>query len=117
MTFGSVKEWILELLDGRPRAFRAEILAGQLGAHLEPKACGSLESFKKEDPMSSSCLLESEGSFAPCPQDGWGNSGGGSQDSFRCFCGYDIFVFFWVVIRDLYCVGIFAWVWVNNISG
>ena len=65
--------------------------------------------------MLSSCLLRSEGSFAPCPQDGWGNSGGGSQDSFRCFCGYDIFVFFWVVIRDLYCVGIFAWVWVSYI--
>ena len=53
--FGSLTEGILELLDGYLEAFQVEIVARQLGAHLEPKACGALESFKKEDPTSRSC--------------------------------------------------------------
>ena len=36
--FGSVKEGILELLYGCLGAFQAEIVAGQLGTHLEPNA-------------------------------------------------------------------------------
>ena len=49
------------------------------GACLEPKACGSLESFRKEDPKASSCLLGSDVSFAPSPYVCQGYSGGGGS--------------------------------------
>ena len=44
------------LLDGSLGAFHAKFVAGQLGAHLEPKACGSLESIRKDTPIVSSCI-------------------------------------------------------------
>ena len=62
MVLGSAKEGVLELFDGHLWALWARIMVGQLGAHLEPKAWGSLESFRKEDPIVSSCHLGSEGS-------------------------------------------------------
>ena len=48
-------------------AFWVEIIVGQLEADLEPKACGSLDSFKKKDHVVSSCYLGLEVSFSPCP--------------------------------------------------
>ena len=39
--YGLVEDGILELLDNHLGVFRVKIVAGQLGAHLEPKACGS----------------------------------------------------------------------------
>ena len=63
--FSSDKEGILELLDGRLRALRDEIVTGWLGDLLEPKACGSLESFRKEDHIVSSCQLGSEVVYTP----------------------------------------------------
>lgn len=68
MICGLVKEAILELLDGRLGGFRADFLIGQLRAHLEPNACGALESFRKEDPIGSSCYLRLEVDYAPCIQ-------------------------------------------------
>ena len=83
MVFHSTKERTLGALGSRLGAFRVGIVVGQLGAHLEPKACGSLESFKKEDPTVSSFHWDLEGSFAPCPRDGRGISRRGDHDSFR----------------------------------
>ena len=68
MICGSIKEWILELLDGRLGGFWAEFFRGQLRAHLEPKACGALECFRKEDPIGSSFHLRLEVGYAPCIQ-------------------------------------------------
>ena len=42
VVLGSVKEGILELLDDHLGALRSEIVVGKLGAHMEPKARGSL---------------------------------------------------------------------------
>ena len=58
----------MELLDGRLGAFQAEIVAWKLGAHLEPKACGALESFNKEDHIASSYHFGSEVGYVPCFQ-------------------------------------------------
>ena len=55
VVFGSAKEGILEILDSHLGAFRADVVLGKLGALLETKACESLESFRKEDPIVSSC--------------------------------------------------------------
>ena len=63
--FGSFKEGILEVLDSHIGAFRAEIVAGKLGAHPEPKACRSLGSFWEEVPIVSFCRLGSEVSCTP----------------------------------------------------
>ena len=43
--FGTIKEGIMELLDDRLGAFRAEMATGQLDAHRELKACRGLEFF------------------------------------------------------------------------
>ena len=64
--FGLVKEGISEILDGRLGAFHIEIVAGQLGAHLELKAFGALESIGKEDPTTSTCRMGSEVVYASC---------------------------------------------------
>ena len=66
MIFGSVKETIVEFLDSRLGAFRAKIVAEQVGAHLEPEACGPLGSFWKEDPTASFCSLGSKVNDEPC---------------------------------------------------
>ena len=68
--FDSVKEAIVELLDSRLGAFRAEIVAEQVGAHPEPETCGSLGSFWKEDPTTSFCRLGSKVNGASCFQEG-----------------------------------------------
>ena len=69
MIFSSVKEGILELLYGLRGASQTEIIAGQLGAHLEPKAGATLGSFKKEDLIVSSCHLIA---FGLCTMFPWG---------------------------------------------
>ena len=61
------RKGFLKLLDGHLGAFQTEVVLRQLGAHLEPKACEPLESFRKQDPVVSSCHLGSKGSFASCP--------------------------------------------------
>ena len=55
--FDTIKEGIMELLDERLGALRAEIALGQLGARTpsfrEFKACGALEFFGAKDPIAS----------------------------------------------------------------
>ena len=68
MIFGSVKDEILELVDSLLGVFRIEIVARQLGAHLEPKACGLLGTCRKEDPIIRSFHLASEVNGASCLQ-------------------------------------------------
>lgn len=55
MIFGTMRKGIMELLDDRLGDFWAEFVAGQLGTHGELRACGALESFGEEDPITSSC--------------------------------------------------------------
>lgn len=69
MIFGSVKDVILELLDSCLGTFRAKIIVGKLRAHLEPKTCGCLGSFRKEDPIVSFYHLISEVNCEPCLQE------------------------------------------------
>ena len=47
--------------DSRLGLFRAIFVVEQLRAHLKPKACGSLESFRKEDPIVSSYHRDRKG--------------------------------------------------------
>ena len=63
---GLVKDGILEVFDCHLGAFRDEITAGQLGAHLEPEACKSLRPFRNEDPVASFCCLGSKVGCAAC---------------------------------------------------
>ena len=41
-----------------------------MGAHIEPKACGILGTYRQEDPIVSSCHLGSKLNSAPCLQKG-----------------------------------------------
>ena len=66
--FCSVEEGNLEILDGHLSVFQDKIVAGKSGDHLDPRACGSVESFGKEDPIASSCHMGSEEGYEPCFQ-------------------------------------------------
>ena len=67
VTFGTITEGILEILDDRLETFRANFVAWKLeGAHRGLKACGALYYFREEDPITISCYEELKVDYASC---------------------------------------------------
>ena len=61
--------FVAGMVDSLLGDFWSTFIEGLLGAHLEPKVCTTLESFRKEDPIVSFLHVGSEVSYATCLQE------------------------------------------------